>query len=411
MATDRSFKQLYFLLFAPLALQVTYLNLYFERRGLNYEQLGVLNAVSSVCGILFPLWAGAWADRLPNRRSAVALLALGAGVSFPLLWFGGSLAVLLLPAIVLFACRSPLIPISDAICLDHLATQGDRDGERYAALRLWGSVGFIVVAALGPRLLADEATSDPVARLQPIFWGFAALCLLMAWRAMTLPSAPRVSHATEPPARVWSAMVSVLRVPRLKRLFLVLLISQLANSCYYLFLSLYLDAIGVADRNKGDYWAMGVAAEIALMAVGPALVRKLGVRRLLLLGLAGRLLRLCAFSWPLAPWAVLWLVQPFHALAFAAVHLATIAFMARTVPERLRASGQAAVTSLVAGVGGVLGNLLAGAVSDAARQSWAGPDAAAHGIYTAFTVGAALQAIGLVAAWIMLREPEGRAAE
>lgn len=407
MSTDRSYKQLYFLLFAPLALQVTYLNLYFERRGLGYDQLGVLNAVSSVCGIVFPLWAGAWADRLPHRRYAVAILAAGAAISFPLLWFGGSLAALLPVAIVLFACRSPLIPLCDALCLDHLAGGGDRHGERYAPLRLWGSVGFIVVAAAFPRLLADEATSDPLLRLRPVFIGFAVLCAAFMLRAVTLPGATR-QVADRSRTRVWSAMLDVLRIPRLKRLLLILLVSQLANSCYYLFLSLYLDAIGVTDRHKGDYWAVGVIAEVALMAIGPWLLRKLGVRRLLLLGLCGRNLRLFAFSQPLSPAVVLWAVQPLHALSFAAVHLATVAFLARTVPDRLRASGQAAVTSLVAGVGGMLGNLLAGAVSEAAKSSWTGPDAASHGLYVSFAVGAALHFAVLVTAWLTLREPERR---
>ena len=411
MSKDRSYKQLYFLLFAPLALQVTYLNLYFERRGLDHAQLGVLNAVSSVCGIVVPLVAGAWADRLPNRKIAVAVLATGAGLAFPLLWFGGSLPILLLPAILLYACRSPLIPISDAICLDHLSSHGDSDGERYASLRLWGSVGFIVVAALFPRLLADEATSDPVQRLQPVFIGFAVLCALMAIRAYTLPNGAPVEREAKAPARVWTSILSVMRVPRLKRLFVILLLSQVANSCYYLFLSLYLDAIGVADRNKGDYWAVGVVCEVALMAVGPWLIRKLGVRRLLLLGLLGRLVRLFAFSRPQSPMVILWLVQPFHALAFAAVHLATIAFLARTVPDRLRASGQAAVTSLVAGVGGMVGNLLAGAVSEAAAARWQGPNAADHGIYVAFFVGMVMQAAVVVAAWLVIREPGGRSEE
>jgi len=406
VANDRAYKQLYFLLFAPLALQVAYLNLYFERRGLDHAQIGVLNSVSSICGIVFPLWVGAWADRLPNRRTAVVLLAAGAATAFPLLWFGGSLPALLLPTIFLFACRSPIIPVCDAACLDHLAAHGDRHGERYASLRLWGSVGFVVIAAAFPRLLADEATSDPLRRLLPVFVGFSALCLLFMLRARTLPATPRVAREAHPPARVWPAVLSVLRIPRLKRLFLILLLSWIANSAYYLFLSLYLDAIGVPDRAKGGYWAVGVLSEVVLMASGPWLLRRLGVRRLLLLGLAGRTARLAAFSQPLHPTLVLCAVQPLHALSFAAVHLATVAFLARTVPDRLRASGQAAVTSLVAGLGGMLGNLLAGAVSEAAKAGYTGPDPARHGIFSAFAVAAVMQVGVLAAAWLTLREPE-----
>lgn len=404
MNSDRGYKQLFFLLFTPFALQMTYLNLYFERRGMGHSEIGTLNALFSAVSIVSPLIFGTVADRLRHKRPVILWLSVGSAFFFTAHYFGASLLVLVPLTVVLALCRSPLIPLTDALCLDALQARGDHSARDYASIRLWGSVGWVIAASLLPLILPSEEHSDPIGRLAPIFYGSFAFGLLLVLRTATLPdpALPERKLEYDEPA---GSVLAVLRLPHLKRLIVLLLIGWMANCTYYVFLSLYLDDIGVGDQWKGAYWSMGVVAEVCLMAFGGRLLKRLGVRRLLLLGLFGRTIRLLALSWRLSPAAVLLLVQPLHALAFGAVHLGTMAFMAEAVPERQRAIGQTVVASIVGGLGGVMGNLLAGWASEAASAGQLAALTSRTGFYAAFLLAGWLHLAVFVAAWLTLRNP------
>lgn len=406
----RRYKQAYFLLFMPPALQLAFFNLYFERIGLNHGEIGTVAAVNSLVGIVAPLYFGHLADRLGHKRRLLIWLALAAAVCYPLHWFTRSLALLLPLTVALSVCRSPMIPITDALCLDALQAGGDGRGDGYARVRLWGSIGFIVAATVVPMALADESVADPVRRLWPVFAGLLVLCLLQALRLATMadPARAQVILGDEGPA---GSIARVLRVPRLKRLTLLLLVSWASNTSYYVFLSLYLDQIGVPDRWKGAFWSMGVLAEVLFMMAGSWLLPRLGVRRMLLWGLAGRTVRLLAYSYRWPPWAAFCLVQPLHALAFAATHLGTVAFLARSVPERHRALGQTLFSGLVFGLGGVLGGLMAGWISEAATAGLLAPLTSRTGLYASFQFSGWVQLAVLLLAWRTLRDPEEVAPE
>lgn len=400
MPSDRRFKQLYFLIFAPFALQLTYLNLYFQRCGLSDGEIGTLSAVGSLVGVIAPLLWGTIADRTGQRRRVLLALAAGIAILFPAHWLARSVLALAPLVALLSLCRAPINPIADALCLDALKARGERADDEYGQVRLWGSLGFMIVAALFPLVLAPEEASDPLARLAPVFVGFGLLAALLVLRVATLPEPPALTAVFDERA---GDVRAVLAIPQFKRLTALLFLSWVSNHCYYLFLSLYLDDIGVADRAKGLYWAVAVLAEVVLMAFGPALLRRIGVRRMILLGFLGRTLRLLAYSFRLPPLAALLVFQPLHAFAFASLHLGTVAFLSRTVPSRLQATAQALYTGLASGLGGVLGGLLAGYVSDHAAQLplLAGRD----GLYASFWVSAWLQAAVVLAAWRSLREP------
>ncbi len=411
MTEARSFKQLYFFLFAPFALQMTFLNLYYERRGLSHGEIGSLGAVTSALSIVAPLLFGVIADRLGRKQWVLFGLALGVAIFMPSQWFASSLIALGVLAVLVAICNSPLIPLTDALCLDRLHAAGDPQGNRYARIRVWGSVGFVVAACGVPQVIKLVDQPDPLRRLIPVFVCMGAAGLLFALRTATLPPSAHDMEAALGYDRPSGSLRTVLATPGLRRLVALLFGSWVANATYYVFLSLYLEKIGVADHLKGAYWSVGVAAEVVFMIFAGGLLQRLGVRRMLLLGLLGRTLRLVAFTYPLPPLVVLIFVQPLHALAFAAVHLGTIAFLARTVPAEHRATGQSLVAAVVSGLGGVIGNLMAGWISEAASLGALRSFTSLTGLYAAFLVATLVSTVVLLIAWLTLREPQVLAEE
>jgi MFS family permease len=128
---------LYFLLFAAYALQVTYLTLFYHRRGFSDWQIGGLEAIGSVCVILSAFVWGPLADRLGHKRRLLAVLALGTAVFFPLLRLAPPTLWSLVPLVIAFyLCRAPMVPLMDSAFLETLAAGGDPGGGCGAA---WAS--------------------------------------------------------------------------------------------------------------------------------------------------------------------------------------------------------------------------------------------------------------------------------
>jgi PPP family 3-phenylpropionic acid transporter len=102
-----------------------------------------------------------------------------------------------------------------------------------------------------------------------------------------------------------------------------------------------------------------VGSEIAVMALYPRLARRLSPLALLAAALATGALRWWLLSIATSPAGVI-AQALLHGVTFGAFYLAAIGVLAREVPPHLRASGQALFMSTTFGLGGLIGNLLAG---------------------------------------------------
>jgi len=377
----------YFLLFAPFAIATTYQNLHFKRLGFSNSQIGTLGAVGAILMVVSPPLWGYVADRLGDQRRPLALLLLASGATYPLFLLTRSFVAAAV-AQVLFSCfYAPCIALTDALVLGQL----EGAGGDYGRLRLWGSVGFICALLafglfLGGGPLAPRGAG---ASLTLTFVAFVAIRVANAAWLLLVPG-ERVQVRPTGYRRDYGQLLR-------DRAFLLFLLSALVSTAalraYYVFFSIYLDGLGVADSLKGAFWSLGVAAEVVFMLFAGRVLRRIGMRRMLLLGMAGGALRLLLFSFAL-PLGVVALAQLLHALAFAAVHIAAMAFITASVPDRLRASGQAAYAAVVGGVGGTAGSRLAGDLS----QGFGIPYAFRA---CAFVAGAAV----LLAAFLPERKP------
>lgn len=405
MASDRALKQFYFLLFAPLALQTSFATLYLERRGLSHGEIGNLTAIAGFAGVIATLFWGHVGDRVERKRLLQVALGLGSAASFAALWLGGSWWPLLAIFVLFSLCRSPLIPLGDAYCLDALHARGDRGAVRYSRLRMWGSIGFIATSFSAKWLVLDDPAHSSLERLAPVFAAYGVIGLLHAARTYTLPDVPRLAESPKPRKRdLWR----VVTLPGVGLFMLVMLVSTAAHSGYYLYLSLYLESVGVADEWVGAYWGVAVIAEVVILAYGTPLLERFGVRRLLLAGIFGRAVRQLAYSVPLHPLVVL-VIQPLHALAFGASHVGSIAYLARTVPPHVRATGQAVLYAMSYGLGGLLGNALAGWISDTSSAGGLAWLTDRTGLFAAFWLTGWLQVATLVAGLVFVREPRSAA--
>jgi PPP family 3-phenylpropionic acid transporter len=285
-------------------------------------------------------------------RSGRPLVLLRAGAVLTIVGFAGFLfARDFMPLFGVMLAFSffynAIMPQFEALTLDTL--HGRR--EDYGRIRVWGSIGFILVT-LGYGALLEIGGSDWLPWLM--------LPLYIATAASTFVNrAPPVGlHAHEPaPGSIWSALSR----PGVARFLAIALLMQVGFGPYYVFFTLFLAEHGHGTATIGALWALGVLAEIVLFLLAPALLRRHSPRNLLLVCLGAT-----AARWALTAifpdrLEVLVVLQLLHALSFGVFHACCMQLVAAHFPGRRSNQGQALLYAVGAGVGGVAGAILAGA--------------------------------------------------
>lgn len=383
---DRWLAIAYALLFAAVAPLGGYLNLFLQRCGLTDSQIGTVTAVMSLMGVIAPPLWGYWSDRWHNRRTPIALAALGSALTF-LAFFSGTFPTVLVVGAFFAFFNSPLVPLLDAFALERLGNTR----ERYGPLRAWGSWGFVAMMLLFG--IALKPNGDKAA-LVPVLGSFVALRMALftiAWRLP--PNGARQRSGTSD----WRILRDLFTERAWCLFLLVSLLSTVGNGAFYAFFPLYLSRNGVGDNWQGYFWVVAVLAEIAFMAwLAEPLTKRLGLKGVMLLGIAGRMVRYGAYAFAL-PLSALVALQLLHALTFAAVHTASVAWVSLAAPPNGRALAQALYASVLMGVGNAIGAQLGGWLS----EHW--------NIHAMFGFAAAMNAIALVLGHCWLQEPHAAA--
>jgi len=334
----------YFFYFASLGALVPYWGLYLQDRGFDALAIGQLMAILYATKVVAPLVWGQLADRSGRRMPLVRLAALLSVVLFGLIFFGeGFWATALAMALFSFFWNASL-PQLEAVTFNHLR----RRPTRYALVRVWGSVGFVlVVVALGMALHVQSFAILP--------WWVLALLLGIWLTSLVIPdSAPVHAKGTEP------RIGALLRRPAVLAFFAACLLMQLAHGIYYAFYSIHLEANGYGTDAVGGLWALGVVAEVAIFLVMHRLLERFGARRVLLWSLALAVVRwLVIGAWVELLWLQV-LAQLLHAATFATFHAAAIHWVHHAFPGRTQGRGQALYSALSFGAGGAAGSLIGG---------------------------------------------------
>jgi MFS transporter, PPP family, 3-phenylpropionic acid transporter len=369
----------YFVYFCAIGIYTPFWSPYLALRGFGPVEIGLLLAVAAGVRSIGPLVFG-WLADASGRPTAVlrfaALLSVLSFAALPLLstLFG----FILMMAAFSFGWNS-IAPALDARTLEGIGPTS----ARYGRVRVWGSIGFIVVAWLGG-VLFESAGYEWV----PV--------LMMAFVVATLAST--LSLGSSPIAPVVTAPTSfrgALRSrPVLVALSVALLIS-LSFGPYYAFFSLYLESFGVPRSVIGLLWALGVVAEIGVFAAGGPLLAKYSIRTLLTAAAVATAVRWCVIALLPQSLLLLALVQLLHCMGFAVLHFAIVLTAQRLFPADAAARGQALFSSVGYGVGGTLGSIGGGLIWSAISPTAAYLFAAVVVVCAAFCAAVGLRGTAL----------------
>lgn len=338
----------YFFYFALLGATAPFLALYFDHLGFSAARIGELIAIPMLMRCLAPnLWA--WlADRTQQRLAIVRFGAICTLLSFALIFLGQSFAWLALIMVLHAFFWHAILAQFEVITLAHL---GERS-ERYSQLRLWGSVGFMLVV-VGFGYLFDRVG------LEYYPWAILAVMSGIILSSFWVPAQPVTLNVK---ADLPQAVTHESRLTSMWPIVIFLAsvtLMQLSHGPYYTFLTLHLIDLNYSRTVIGWLWALGVLAEIGLFVIMPWLLRRVRLKRIILISLVLAALRWWLLGFYADTLMVLLFVQILHAATFGSFHAAGIHFVQRYFAAHKQGQGQGLYVSF-SGVGGALGALYAG---------------------------------------------------
>ena len=335
----------YFMYFGQLGVLVPYLGIFLDGRGFTSAEIGEFFALITLARILGPTL---WASLADKSGKTLWVLQFGCGltvVSFVGVFWASGFWWLSLVMGLMMMFWTAVLPQLEVITLKQTQTRNIS----YGSVRLWGSIGFIVLTVLTGQLL-DYWGSEV-----PVYVSIGVLSLLFI-------STLLISHTeNQHPEKVVSG-VHWRRV--IQPVFLVFLLSatllQVSFGAYYGFFALYLRDLGYSGQTTGLLIALGVLAEIVIFLLSARLISRFGVKWVLIVSVLLTALRWYLLGYHVEYLITIGLAQLLHAFSFGLTHAASVYFIHHYFESAFQSRGQAIYISVAFGVGGALGNWVAG---------------------------------------------------
>ncbi len=341
----RRLASFYFAYYAALGAFTPYWSLFLKARGQDVAAIGVLMSLWYATRVVAP---SSWSWLAARSPRPVRWLRIGCALTL------ASFALFLLPLgfAGLFAAMcvfcfgyNAVMPQFESITLSHLVGRS----ALYGRIRVWGSAGFIAVVA-GFGVAFDYV---------PMTWLPA---LMLPIYALLFASSFANDYRTTPAPEVTApgSFRKLLARREVIAFFAIALLAQISFGPYYTFFSIYLEYHGYRPSALGMYWAIGVAAEIALFYVSARVFARWDATHVLIFGLVSAALRWWTTALFPENVALMVFAQLTHALNFAAYFAACMQLLVRYFPGRNNGHAQGLYYGFSSGVGGVFGALLAG---------------------------------------------------
>lgn len=337
----------YFFYFASLGVLVPYWSLYLKSLGYNSLTIGALVAILPATKLVAPYIWGWLADYTRRSMFIIRLASVCALLSFSLVFVDQELWWLTLVMLLFSFFWNATLPQFEAMTLNHL---GD-DHHHYSMVRLWGSLGFIVIAVMmGDLLEAYNTASIPVVVLITF--------VIIAFTSFLVPEKLNTPHTDHSP--IWH----VIKKPKILAFLLVCFLMLCSHGPYYTFYTIYLEEQGYSSHIIGLLWAVGVMAEVVIFLLMHRLLPLFGARKLLIVTLILTTVRWFLIGFYVDDLVVLFIAQLFHAFSFGVFHSVGISLVHDYFTGNHQGRGQALYSSVSFGAGVAAGSLISGVVWD-----------------------------------------------
>jgi nucleoside transporter len=360
-------------------------------------QVGVAFLTQSIGAIVAPFIIGLIADRFFSAQKILGVLHL---LGAALLWRASSAPDFssfypnILTYMVLYM---PTLALVNSIAFRQM-----KDPQKeFAPIRVLGTLGWIVAGLTIGWLNWERVDSSDNTSLQYSFLMAAGASAILGLFSFTLPATPPVKSGQS------SSLGDLLGLDAIgllkNRSYLIFFLASIAIciplAFYYGFTNPFLNEVGM--KAAAGVQSLGQVSELLFMLAIPLFFSKLGVKKMLAIGMAAWVLRYAFFAygdglgnyWMLIAGIVL------HGVCYDFFFVTGQIYTDNLAGERFKSSAQGFITLATYGVGMLIGTLLSGDIFD--KYALAG---GTHDWRMIWLIPAGIAALVLVLFLLLFRE-------
>ena len=312
-------------------------------------------SVSPIAAIISPFFLGFVADRYFNAEKVLGILHILSGCFLLLTpFFTSKPMIFILMLAMHMLCYMPTLGLANSVAFRHV----DNQEKQFPLIRVFGTLGWIVVGILVSGILHADKTATPfyIAGTAGIFLGFYSF---------SLPKTPPLLRKDAPIS--FRDIIGLNALDKLKsKSFFVFALSSflicIPLAAYYNFAPVFVEDMKIAD--PAAKMTLGQMSEVLFMLILPLLFARYGVKYILLGGMLAWAVRyaLFAVSASTGTISLVYLGIILHGICYDLFFVAGQIYVDKKSTADIRSQAQGFLVLITYGLGMFIGAQVAGYV-------------------------------------------------